>query len=207
MTFGSPLTLIASVSALSFLLFADELNTFGLNSLALISSSASEIIRLSKNSMPASKFGFAAGGGVGVLIERILSMYDEDGFFFCGLSDEEDRCVFFDLLEFELVLLLLLLRLDEADELVERLDRRFRCDGDRESRLLCRVLLYFDDDDALYRVVDDSDELSERWRYFDDFRSDERCRPFFECFDRDDDRRRVLFCDEVRERDLPIVSK
>lgn len=148
-TFGSPLTLIKSASILSFL-FVDELNVFGLNSFALISSSASETCRLSRNSIPASKFNFCVGGGVGVRIERILSMYVEDGFFFCCFSADDDRCVRFDSLELLLLLELLPLWLDESDELVERLNRRPRCDdGDRESRFLVRELLYFDDDDAL----------------------------------------------------------
>lgn len=154
--------------------------------------------------MPASKFNLAAGGGVGVLIDRILSIYDEDGFFLCSLSDEDDdRCVCFDLLLELLLLELLLLRL-ESDELVDRRCRRLRCDGERESRFLCLELelLYFDED--LYRAIDESDELSERCRYFDDFRSDERCRFFLVCFERDDDRRRDLFRDGVRVRDRPI---
>lgn len=69
-------------------------------------------------------------------------MYDDDGFFRCCLSDEDD-----DLL----LLLALLLLFVESEELVERLNRRLRCeeDGDLESRFLCLELLYFVDDDAL----------------------------------------------------------
>lgn len=67
-------------------------------------------------------------------------MYDDDGFFRCCLSDEDDD-----------LLLDLLLLFVESEELVERLNRRLRCeeDGDLESRFLCLELLYFDDDDAL----------------------------------------------------------
>lgn len=160
--------------------------------------------RLSKNSTVASKFIFdcGGGGGVGVLIARIFSIYDEDGLFLCNLSDDdEDRCVF---LELEVLLLELLLRLDEFEELDdERLLCRLRCDnGDRESRLLCRLFLFFDDD--LYRFADESVELSDLRRYFDDFLSGVRTRLFLECFDRDEDRRLDFFRDNDFDRDLPI---
>lgn len=122
-----------SASDFSFLLFADELNTFGRNSLALTSSMASETCRLSKNSKLASKLSLDGGGGVGVRIARILSAYDDDGLW--------------GFLEFEDLLLDPLLLLDELEELDEdRLRCLLRCDidGDRESRRFWR--LYFDVD-------------------------------------------------------------